>query len=106
MVIETENRAKKLMKELGAIPDLTLFETLYAPPVATEIIGKDEDEFRVYRIRVDDVIVRYVDDSYTIKVTVEGELPESLVEQLKKDITDKLAALEQTNIVCRTIPSE
>jgi len=102
-VLEDE---RELKKELGAIPDLTLFERLYAPPVAAEIIGDDEGEYGVHRIRIGDVVVRYVQDSYSIQVTVEGELPESSLEQLKKDITDKLATLERTKIMCRTITSE
>jgi len=104
------NYEKTLKKELGIVPDLTLFETLYTPPIATEIIDEDTEsedyDCRVHRICIGDVIVRYVEKSHSILVTVEGELPESVVEQLKKDITDKLSALEQTKIVCQTITSE
>ena len=119
-----ESREKELRKELGrnkfwwnkprALPDLKLLETLYKPDVATEIIEKnidldeedDGDEYGVYRIRVGNVIVRYVEDMYNIAVTVEGELPPNIVERLKNDVREKFAALEQVPITCQIIPSE
>jgi hypothetical protein len=96
------------------VPDLNLLETLYAPEIATEIIKRkvsedDDDEvddYHVHRIRIGDVIVRYVEDWSSINVTVEGELPQEIVEQLKKDLMDKFAALERAKISCRIIPFE
>jgi hypothetical protein len=100
-----------------SVPDLNLLETLYAPKIATEIIVKkvsenddddddDGDKYNVHRIRIGDVIVRYVEDMSGINVTIEGELPSEIVEQLKTDLIEKLAALERTKISCRTIPFE
>jgi len=102
-----ESLKKELRKELGTLPDLKLLETLYKPNVATEIIEKnDDDECGVYRIRVGDVIVRYVEDIRDIIVTIEGELPSDIVERLKKDVMEKFAALEGVPIICRDIPFE
>ena len=95
----------------STLPDLQLLKTLYAPDVATEIITKnvldDEDEeYNVYRVRVGDVIVRYIESSYDIQITVEGELSPDIVEQLRDDVMQKFAALEGVPIVCQTIQSE
>ena len=90
----------------GKLPDLKLFETLYKPDIASEIIEQNEDEYNVHRIRIDDVIVRYVDDSHGITVTIEGELPPDVVEKLKNDVMKKFAALERAAITCREIISE
>ncbi len=99
----------ELKKELGAVPEQELLESLYQPDVATEIIANDDpddDEYGVYRIRVDGVVVRYVEDMYSIRITVEGELPEEIVERLRKDITDKFAALERAPVTCQIVPIE
>jgi len=108
---EQNNEFAKVYKQYGkflrqktvTLPDPKLLETLYAPDVATEIIGKDEEKYGVHRIRVGDVIVRYVEDSYSITVTIEGELPTDVVEQLRNDVTTKFAALERVPIACETI---
>jgi hypothetical protein len=109
----------KLKKQLGkggfitgffhsTLPDLKLLETLYTPDVATEIVTKspDDEEYGVHRIRVGNVIVRYVEDSHNIQMTVEGELPSDIVEQLRNDLLQKFAALEGVPIVCQTVQSE
>jgi len=106
---EYRNIEKKLKKELGALPDLKLYETLYTPDVATAVIvpdDSDDAEYGVHRIRVGDVIVRYVKTMREVNVTIEGELPPDIVEQLRKDITEKFAALEGVPITCQIISSE
>ena len=90
----------------GTLPDLKLFETLYKPDLATEIIEPNEDEYNIHRIRVGDVVVRYVEDLHSITITIEGELPPDVVEQLKNDVMRKFAALECTAITCQEIVSE
>jgi len=114
------NRSEaELKKQLGrggfitrffnsTLPDLKLLETLYTPDVATEIITKnpDDKEYGVHRIRIGDVVVRYVEDSREIQMTIEGELPLDIVEQLRNDVMQKFAALEGVPITCQTIPAE
>ena len=100
------NYEKQLKKEIGAVPDLKRLESLYASDVATEIIPEDEDEYGTYRVRVGDVIVRYVEDSYSIQMTIEGELLPDIVEQLKNDLMKKLAELERSPMVCQMIVSQ
>jgi hypothetical protein len=113
------NQGKGIFGKIGgklfpcrSVPNLNLLETLYAPEIATEIITKkfseddDDDEYNVHRIRIGDIIVRYVEDMGGIKVTVEGELPQEIVEQLKNDLIKKFAALERAKISCQIIPFE
>lgn len=117
---EYEDHEKELRYKLGkqilcawipaASPDLKLLETLYKPSVATKIIEKDvnedDDEHDVYRIRVGDVCVRYVEDMHTITVTIEGELPSDIVQRIKDDVMKKFTALEGVPVVCRDISLE
>lgn len=97
---DTEEQAKKLTEALDALPDLDLLTTLYAPDIATEIIGKDPEEYDTYRIRIDDVIVRYTEDRLAIQVTVEGIVSSNILDQLKRDVVQKLSVLENTPITC------
>jgi len=104
-----ENAEKELKKTLGTLPDPQLLETLYTPDVATEIITKDDSDdeaYNVHQIRVGDVVVRYAEDLREIQMTIEGELPSDIVEQLRNDVMQKFSALEGVPIVCRTIPTE
>ena len=103
-----KNAEKKLQDTLGIVPDLQIIETLYVPDVATEIIAKnpDDEEYNIHRVRVGDVIVRYVENCFNISVTVEGELPPDIVEQLRDDVMRKFAALEGVPITCRAIAAE
>lgn len=87
-----------LEQELGCQPNLDLFESLYKPEVPHETIPDVEGEYRVLRIRVEGVVVRYVESGYAVQCTVEGELTDSIVKLLKHDLLDKFAKLE--NSVC------
>jgi hypothetical protein len=68
-------------------------------------VPANEDEYQVHRIRVDGVVVRYVEESYTVQVTVEGELPAEVVEQLRRELAHALEALEHTPIESRDVAS-
>ncbi len=94
---ETEKALDKLREDLGFEPDLTVFADLYNPPVPHGKISTNEDEFRVYRIVVNGVTVRYVEDSWFIRITVEGDLPASTTETLTSDLLNKLSALEKVS---------
>lgn len=79
---------------------LRILEDLYIPGVADDVLGQDEEDFRTYRIRVRETIVRYVEDSFGIQVTVEGKLPDSITQSLKDDLLEKYSALEGTDAEC------
>ena len=72
---------------------------------ADEIFPENDDEYNVYRIRVGDIVVRYVEDSFVIQVTVEGEMPTEAVEELKTDLIEKFGLVEQAAVRCRNIPA-
>ena len=74
-------------------------ESLFYPslehtPVDNSADFDDESFYKVKRIRVNDVMVRYLDDCNAIQVTVEGELAPSLMSQLLEDLRLKLEAIQ------------
>ena len=97
-----DSQVAALTQQLGGPALLDLVPELYRPSVPHEVVREDH---RVRRIRVGDVIVRYVEDSFHIQVTIEGELPAEYVEQLRLDLVGKLGELERTTIVSREIVS-
>ena len=59
------------------------------------------DDHNVYRIQIGDVVARYVEDSHSIVLTVEGNLPPSTLDQLVADLQGKLTRLENTEFIVR-----
>ena len=51
-------------------------------------------------------VARYVEERYTVQVTVEDELRSELIEQLLEDLTQRLETLEQSLMVCQGITAE
>lgn len=94
-------RFPTLEEELGSTPDFELFERLYRPPLAHEVVPDNEDEYGVCRIRIAGVVVRYVQNTHCIQITVEGALPEQTLDSLTQDLLDKMSKLE--NSTCKLI---
>jgi hypothetical protein len=92
-----------LKEALGKSPDLELFARRYKPPLAHEELAKaePEEEYNVHRIKVEGVVVRYVEEMTCIQMTVEGELPQKTLDILTRDLLDKLSALE--NATCEVV---
>lgn len=99
--MKQENEIPSLEEELGKPLDLELFDRLYKPPVAYEALGKSEEEYNVCRIKVEGVVVRYVEEMDAVQMTVEGELPQKTLDALTHDLLDKLSRLE--NAACDLI---
>jgi hypothetical protein len=59
---------------------------------------RNEEEYRVHRVRIGGVVVRYVEDDWTVTVTVEGALPGDVIEKLASDLVGKLESIERTPI--------
>jgi hypothetical protein len=91
-----EKMMTELEQQLGTRPDLTLAPLLYRPDLAHEALPDDESDFRIHRIKIDDIIVRYIGDNYAIQMTVEGELPAEVIDALRADLSRKLSALENS----------
>ncbi len=85
---------ERLTLEIGKEPEVDLINVLYFPDVPHTQIP--QQEYNVFRINVDGVIVRYVEDLYAIRVTVEGDLPENIIEKIKSDLSEKFSLLENS----------
>ncbi|WAS94572.1 hypothetical protein [Nannocystis punicea] len=79
---------------LGVPPDLDLAEQLFRPSIAHEACPEEEDSYDTTRILVDGVIVRFVRSSYSLQMTVEGELPEATVDAIAEELRERLSRLE------------
>lgn len=96
----------ELERRLGRLPDFALYAARYAPPLAfTPVPGSDDDEdaWRVTRIAVDGVTVRYREEHAAVDVMIEGALPPETVAAIVEDARAKLAALERTPYVARQV---
>lgn len=98
-----EKAIKELSVKLGKTPNLDVIKKLYNPNINHEIIPKDEDEYAVYRISIEGIIVRYVEGHHAIQVTIEGELPSYIIEQLTNDLLHKFSLLENTECIVEAI---
>lgn len=67
---------------------------LYQPAIPHELLP-DCGEFGVSRIKVDGVIVRYVEGIYDVRIIFEGELSQETVSRLINDIREKLSTAEK-----------
>jgi hypothetical protein len=81
-----EQIMQQLEDDLGFRPDLDLYGKLYAPPVPYEQIPEREDEFHVRRIEVNGVTVRYNEQSSSVLITIEGDLPASTADLIVSDL--------------------
>jgi hypothetical protein len=94
---------EQLADDLGASPEVKSIEALYSPEVFHDPVPAIAEEYGVYRITVEGVTVRYVEDSFTIQVTIEGDLPELTIRHLVEDVRKKLAKLENTEFSAERI---
>lgn len=89
-------------EELAPAPEL--LARLYRPQMDHEVVQRDEentDEYNVHRIVIGGVVVRYVEDSQAVTLTVEGELPPAVLDRLVGDLRDKLNRLENASYLAR-----
>ncbi len=80
--------------ELGYTPDVDSIADLYKFSFQTGDLVEDADEHNLFWLYIDEVRVRFVEESYLVRVTVEGELPELMLKLIRKSLLDKLSALE------------
>jgi hypothetical protein len=93
---ESAGHLETLARELGARPNLDIVPALYRPGIPHQEVTSGEKEHRTFRIQVDGVVVRYVEDMFSIQISVEGELAQEAVEVLTSDLVEKLTKLENT----------
>jgi hypothetical protein len=96
-------RSRAVRGAYGADPDLDVFAKLFVPPVAHESLATSGDELGVHRIDVGGVVVRYVESHMSIKLVVEGMLPEPTTATLVDDLREKLSMIEHTPYEAREV---
>lgn len=90
-----------LSNELGHDPDIEMYQQLYRPPIAHDLLP-DGDEYNVHRIQIDGVVVRYVVGVSNIQVIVEGQLPEDILATIQADVRTKFGLLENIDPLMET----
>jgi hypothetical protein len=78
---------------------MDLLPQLYRPPVDHEVLPQLDDEYGVFRIHVGGVVVRFVEDTRCIQITVEGEVQADVVESVRAHVCKSLELLERTPVV-------
>lgn len=82
-----------IVRETGRDPDLELLRSLYHCAGATVLVQRDEDDFNVWRIELDGVIVRFTEESHQIAAMVEGRLTEERLRALQEHVLTRVSAL-------------
>lgn len=100
---ELREQMEQLTEDLGVRPDLDLMARLFNPSISHEEMPKVEDEYNIYRIKVNSVVVRYVEDMHSIQMTVEGDLPQATIGTLVSELTNRLSILENTTFDLREV---
>lgn len=99
-----QKQRASLEKEFGAMPDFSVYEARYSPPMPHEVVAEREDETpTVVRRIVRGVTVRYVEDVSMVRVVIEGSLPEETSRAIVEDVRSKLERLEGVPCVSRRL---
>lgn len=88
----------ELTQILGCKPNLTVYHSLFSPPIAHEIEDSLDESGRFVIIRIDGIKVRYIDDGMCIQVYIEGILSDEKLAMLQDNLRHKLSKLE--NMAC------
>ena len=84
----------ELAKEIKGTPKVEKIRTIYVPPVPHESLQEIDDEFNVFRILVDGVVIRFVEEDLFIQVTIEGDISQDTLQIVKKHILKVMSQLE------------
>lgn len=94
---------KKLEADIGWVPDFALHASRYTPPFEHEKLPDGDGYPRVFRVSVDGVIVRYVEDLPHVRITVEGQLAPDKLAALVESARSRLEALERARYEARPL---
>lgn len=89
---------EELTRELGAPPNMPTYDDpLDRLPLSHgEVdVPLEDDDWQMIKVIIDDVIVRYLDVTEHLSVTIEGPLPSEEVDQLAEDLRAKLKMVEK-----------
>ena len=90
----------------GVAPkDREAFERLYKPDgVEHEDPGQPDDSMSLQRqIRVQGVLVRYDEDFSSLRLTIEGELPQDVIRKLRDDLKSKIERADGAPYIVRQV---
>lgn len=85
---------ERLELSIGRTPDLDLIPSLYRPDDSVTQLPKREDEYNIFRVLVDGVVVRFTEQPHGIRATVEGTLSRERLQAFEESIRNKLTTLE------------
>lgn len=91
-----EKYKQEFKTQLGHQPDLNILDSLYHFEFTHSPANEVDDEHNTFWITVDGVRVRFYEDSYFLRFTVEGELDCNKVKQIKDSLISKLSQLENS----------
>ncbi|MGV3552798.1 hypothetical protein [Rhizobium sp.] len=91
---------RKFLADLGEAPRVDLVGALYVPELTHTAIDGNPDERGIHRISIDGVVVRYVESSWDIQLTIEGALPDELIARLCLGLSEKMSAIEESDVEC------
>ncbi len=83
-----------LLAETGHAPDLDMIATLYCLDDSARVLPSSEEEYNIFRVDIDGIVVRFKEDGFLVQAVVEGRLPESRLAGLQASVLQKLSALE------------
>ena len=86
----------RLEGALGYRPDVNLVKDLYKFDLAHQDAQRDEELYNMFWFSVDGVRVRFMEESHVVQVVVEGNLPTDHVNMMKKQLVQKISALENS----------
>jgi hypothetical protein len=92
-----------LEEQLGGPPRFELLPELYRPSIEHEALSEDPEEFGVFRVRIEGVVVRFVEESDVIRVVIEGPLSQPIVQRLREHVTSTLERLEYAPVVWKRV---
>ncbi len=94
-----EKDMRELKTSLGSSPDLDLLNELYDFDFEHTPVEEHDEEHNTYWIHVDDVRVRFVEDHFSLKVVIEGDIKVNKIAYMTESLITKLSKLENTPYV-------
>ena len=84
---------------------IEVYKNLYVPSHPHQPIKEpdDEDDEQKVRIQINGVTVSFLESMEEIVMTVEGELDDSVVDEIANELTEKLAQLEEAECTFRRV---
>jgi hypothetical protein len=92
----TDHFSDDVREKLGSIPDLSLLDGIYRCEGATVLPNRESDDYNVFRIELDGIVVRFTEEGRRIAAMVEGVLSEDRLLTLQDHVIARLVALQLT----------